>query len=218
MLEAHPLAEVYPLMKQADIDRIVEDMRCDGWDSGCPITMFEGKILDGRNRYLAASLAGVDPSFTEFRGTVEEAQQFVRKRNEERRHLEGWWLSKHRAEFDPARNERRARILALRAEGTTIAEIAAKTKVSTGTVKRDIKIAIKEAPHLADSLPDKVKSKNGRLYPRERINEKASLCDRVERVSAGHEVISVAFSSCTVLLDKNSARLLARTLLRFADM
>ena len=53
-------------------------------------TLYEEKILDGRNRYLASQRAGVvlEPShFVQFKGNRDEAAAFVISRNILRRHL-----------------------------------------------------------------------------------------------------------------------------------
>jgi ParB-like chromosome segregation protein Spo0J len=51
-----------------------------------PITTFEGKILDGRQRHEACDLAGVKPRFVEYRGT--NPLEFVISANLHRRHLD----------------------------------------------------------------------------------------------------------------------------------
>ena len=57
-----------------------------GFDRNHAILIYEGKILDGRHRYLAAVKAGVDPIFTEFQGTREEAVKEVTKEQVDRGH------------------------------------------------------------------------------------------------------------------------------------
>ena len=57
-----------------------------GFDRKHAILIYEGKILDGRHRYLAAVKAGVDPIFTEFQGTREEAVKEVTKEQVDRGH------------------------------------------------------------------------------------------------------------------------------------
>ena len=47
----HRLANVFPLLGEAEFAELVKDIRANGQMD--PIVMFEGLILDGRNRYLA---------------------------------------------------------------------------------------------------------------------------------------------------------------------
>src|ERR1700686_818062 len=71
-LEDHPVADLFPFLDTMEtepgeltgkeqFDQIVESMRLRGFDPAQPIWLYEGKILDGRNRYRAARLAGLAP-------------------------------------------------------------------------------------------------------------------------------------------------------------
>ena len=62
-LKDHPIAAMLPLMKSDAFAELVLSMRLHGFDHMHPILIHEGKILDGRNRYRAATEAGVKPSF-----------------------------------------------------------------------------------------------------------------------------------------------------------
>jgi hypothetical protein len=52
-----------------------------------PITLYEGMILDGRNRYSACTEARVEPRFEEFDDTKQTPLSFVLSKNLYRRHL-----------------------------------------------------------------------------------------------------------------------------------
>ena len=79
----HPLAEMFPLIKGKAFADLVADIKANGLVE--PITLYEGKILEGRNRYLACQAAGVEPITREYQGTDPAA--FVWSANFLRRHL-----------------------------------------------------------------------------------------------------------------------------------
>jgi hypothetical protein len=56
-LRFHPLADIFPLLEGAEFDALVADIKKRGVRED--ITLYEGKILDGRNRYRAAIKAGL---------------------------------------------------------------------------------------------------------------------------------------------------------------
>jgi hypothetical protein len=59
------------------LEELVHMMRKNGWDKTTPIVIWEGVILDGRHRYEAAEIAGVEPTYTTFVGTLEDAWDHV---------------------------------------------------------------------------------------------------------------------------------------------
>ena len=53
-LEDYPIAEIFPLLSDAELKELAKDIEENGlW---VPILIYEGKILDGRNRYRAMQL------------------------------------------------------------------------------------------------------------------------------------------------------------------
>ena len=82
-LEFHPLANVLPLLEGAEFDRLVSDIAEHGLLN--PITRYQNKILDGRNRARACRAASVEPRYVEFDGGDPAA--FVLSQNLARRHL-----------------------------------------------------------------------------------------------------------------------------------
>jgi len=86
--EYHELASLLPLLDDEDFDALVEDIREYGQIE--PITLFEGKILDGRNRYKACLELGIEVKTKEW--TPSELNgltplQYVISENIMRRHL-----------------------------------------------------------------------------------------------------------------------------------
>jgi hypothetical protein len=92
-LRFHPLADIFPLMEGEEFDELVADIKANGLHD--PIVMYEGKILDGRNRYRAAIKAGVDPfplmkngkRYGGLNYVGDDPAGFVISRNIHRRHL-----------------------------------------------------------------------------------------------------------------------------------
>jgi hypothetical protein len=82
-LEPHPTAEIFPMLDQDELDALAADIKGHGLRE--LITLYEGKILDGRNRYQACLGAGIEPRFEEFTGADPVA--FVISKNIRRRHL-----------------------------------------------------------------------------------------------------------------------------------
>jgi N6-adenosine-specific RNA methylase IME4/ParB-like chromosome segregation protein Spo0J len=82
-LKSHPLANVLPLLEGAEFDRLVDDIAKHGLLN--PVTLFEGKILDGRNRERACDAARIEPRYVEYDGNDPAA--FVLSQNLARRHL-----------------------------------------------------------------------------------------------------------------------------------
>lgn len=82
-LEFHPLANLFPLLGEAELTSLADDIAANGLQF--PITLYEGKILDGRNRFTACTIAGVAPRYIEFDG--DDPIKFVVSTNLHRRHL-----------------------------------------------------------------------------------------------------------------------------------
>jgi ParB-like chromosome segregation protein Spo0J len=84
--EFHPIANIFPMLEEEDLKALAEDIKAKGLTE--PITLYEGKVLDGRNRYHACDLAEVElrpDQFTQYEG--DDALGFVVSKNLHRRHL-----------------------------------------------------------------------------------------------------------------------------------
>lgn len=79
-LEKHEL-NLYPQANEKDFLELVESISKDGFDINNPIVLFDGKIIDGWNRYLASVRAEKRYSTRVFKGTREEALDFIIRTN-----------------------------------------------------------------------------------------------------------------------------------------
>jgi hypothetical protein len=82
----HPLADIFPAMEGEPLDVLVADIKEHGLRE--PITTTEdGLIIDGRNRYFACKIAGIEPSFV-IREDDGKLLEWVISKNLARRHLD----------------------------------------------------------------------------------------------------------------------------------
>jgi hypothetical protein len=79
-LEYHPFSELTEFGLGIDTEAVIDHMVQNGWDPSERITLYEGKILDGRHKHSCAQKAEVAPRFQEFDGPDVEALEFVRKK------------------------------------------------------------------------------------------------------------------------------------------
>ena len=87
-LRPHELAGLLPMIEEAKFIELREDIRKHGLHE--KIVLYDGRILDGRNRYRAGKDIGYQFSPTDFRafeGTYAEAEAYVFSTNFLRRQL-----------------------------------------------------------------------------------------------------------------------------------
>lgn len=80
----HEYADLLPLLRQKDLEELAEDIKAHGLLA--PITLLDGKILDGRNRYRACVLVSVKPKFRVFPAD-DDPISFITSVNVKRRHM-----------------------------------------------------------------------------------------------------------------------------------
>ncbi|MFH1919716.1 MAG: MT-A70 family methyltransferase [Planctomycetota bacterium] len=84
-LKFHQIASIFPLLEGDELEALAEDIRANGLRESA--WLYEGKVLDGRNRATACNLAGVPLKTREFKGDRLAALRFVWSENFHRRHL-----------------------------------------------------------------------------------------------------------------------------------
>lgn len=82
-MKPHPLSEIFPPLEGAEFDALVADIEKHGLVQ--PLVMYQGKILDGRNRWRACEKLGIKPKTVDYRGG--DPVGHVLSLNLSRRHL-----------------------------------------------------------------------------------------------------------------------------------
>jgi N6-adenosine-specific RNA methylase IME4 len=144
-LEFHPVANLFPLIDGQAFAELKDDIAAHGLRE--PIVMFEGKILDGRNRYLAGTAAGALLRFTEYRG--DDPLAYVLSINLHRRHMD-----------DSQRAMVAAKIVTMRRGsnqhspngGTSQAQAAALLNVGKRSVERAAIVRDRAVPGLVEAV------------------------------------------------------------------
>jgi hypothetical protein len=84
MMEVHPLANVFPMMTDDELQDLADDIKEHGLLH--PIVLdADGVLIDGRNRLRACEIAGREPQFERLNG--HDAAAFIVSANLERRNL-----------------------------------------------------------------------------------------------------------------------------------
>ena len=145
-LPFHPIAETFPLLEGTEFDALVADIKTELRE---PITTYEGKVLDGRNRLRACIQAGVTPRFEEYEG--DDPVGFVTSKNLHRRHLTNGQRAMIGAELAGLRQGRPAtksgQLTGLRQQ-----EAANLLKTSTRAIRRADDIRKHGVPELQDAV------------------------------------------------------------------
>lgn len=140
--EFHPLANIFPLIEGQAYD----DLKADIFKHGVreTIWLYEGKILDGRNRYRAACELNLPfVGFKVFDG--DDAAAFVVSLNLHRRHLDESQRGMVAVRLANLKNGQKASSANLQSTAVSQADAADMLNVSTRTVASAKKV-IEEAP------------------------------------------------------------------------
>src|SRR6516164_11244575 len=84
-LDPHPFSAMSPSISDDDFGKLAADIKLNGLHQ--PIIRYQGKILDGNNRYRACELVKIAPRFADFAGDDAGARNYVISANIHRRHL-----------------------------------------------------------------------------------------------------------------------------------
>lgn len=145
-MKFHPYSEIFPLLAGSEFDSLVEDIARHGLRE--PLWLYKGKILDGRNRFLACQKARVRPNTRQFRGDDEEALAFVVSANIQRRHLNESQRAMAAARIATLRNGQRSDLI----EGVPIGTASEMANASDRSTKRARKVLDKGSKELVRAV------------------------------------------------------------------
>ncbi|HWB36327.1 MAG TPA: ParB/RepB/Spo0J family partition protein [Rugosimonospora sp.] len=147
--EAHPVADIFPMMSDAELLDLVEDVRSHGLRE--PIWLHrDGRIIDGRNRAIACQQLGIEPEARVFEGDDSELVAFVLSLNLHRRHLtesQRAMIAARVANLKPGRPSETPSI-----DGVSAESAATMLNVSTSSVERAKKVQDRGAPELVAAV------------------------------------------------------------------
>lgn len=198
-LEIHPLANTFPLMADSEIDGLAADIAANGLHEA--ITLYEGRVLDGRNRLLACKKSGLEPRFQEYKGN--SALQYVVSMNLKRRHLNesqrgmvGARLANmppgYRTDLEPAANL---------PEVISEAHAAEMLNVSERTL-RSAKMILREAPEMAAEIDAGEVTIGAVLKGRKREHQERRRQENKEKaMECSPDIVESGARFATILID-----------------
>lgn len=177
-LDFHPIADLVPRMADEDYHALRRDVRQHG--VRVPIVLYEGRVLDGRNRAMAWFDVHNNwqvPSI-EFEGTPEQAIDFVRSHNIARRHLKpsqkSYFESQAAAFLKPSKGGRPAKRTSANLDRLNQREIAKAAGVSRNSIANAAKAVKLGGEDVASAL------RNGRVS----VNRALAIAKMPERKRA----------------------------------
>lgn len=141
----HPLSELFPLMQGREFDELVADVKANGLRE--PIWTYDGKILDGRNRWRACEAAGLSHRpMRQYEG--DDPVSFVVSLNLHRRHLDESQRAMVADRLANLGNGQRADLV----EGLPIGRAAELLNVGERSVARAREVRQQGAPELIEAV------------------------------------------------------------------
>lgn len=203
-LPVYPVADAFPIIPEAELLDLAQDIAVNGLLN--PVVLYQGQVLDGRNRIAAASLevSGItDLPTVEFEGTDPVA--FVLSANLRRRHLSkgqlailGTVLEEHLSK--EAAERMRAGVSA-ESTGTSAAAAAEAVGVSDFAIKQ-AKALVNNAPDLAAQVKSGSRSLNDAHNELKRRQSPVDNSPKNEIVDAAEALLSRVFDHLSTLEDR----------------
>jgi ParB-like chromosome segregation protein Spo0J len=146
-LTFHPLADVFPLLAGEEFDALMADIAAPGLCEA--VWLYQGQILDGRNRYRACQVLGLDCATQDYLGN--DPLGFVLSMNLRRRHLDESQRGMVAARLATMRQGERTDLPSI--EGRlSQADVADLLNVGVATVERAKKVQRDAAPEVVQAV------------------------------------------------------------------
>jgi len=208
-MEYHEYANLFPMMNEKEFEDLCSSISR-GYHAQNPIIIYQGKILDGRNRQRACERVNVLAMYSEFVGTDDEAFEYAKDNNLTRKHWTADQLAMIALELEPIEAERaRQRMSAgggdktsgsadqhypVEDKGKAAEKAAKKTGASVRKVQRAKALKKKSA-----KLAEEVKAGNKSLVDAEKEVKKEERKEYIEKQV--EEIQSNKFQPPTGLFD-----------------
>lgn len=174
-MKFHPISEIWPLMADDQLSDLAEDIKRAG--QRVPITVYEGMILDGRNRWRACELAGVSPRTEVYTGDSPVA--YAWSLNEKRRHMSSGQRAALAVELKP-RLEEEAKKRQIRKPADSVPQKVGEQKKERESASQAAKIT--GTNHTYVNAAEKVKEKAPEIFEQLKAG-KISLQDATKAAS-----------------------------------
>ncbi len=147
-LQFHPLADIFPKLDGEEFAAVVADIKTNGLRQW--IVLFDGAILDGRNRYRACIEAGVEPRFEQYTGN--DPLGYVISLNLTRRHLDASQRAMVAARIANLQDGQRKSASPIGERGVTQREAAELLNVGKRSVERARQVIDAGTPELIEAV------------------------------------------------------------------
>lgn len=186
-MEYHDVANIFPMMGDEEYSALVDDIKANGLLES--IWTYQGKIIDGRNRYKACLEIGIEPSYREWDGKG-SLVEFVVSLNLKRRHLTSSQKAMVALEVEShLAKEAQKRMLAGKApdpgtilsQGGRSAHQAGAIVGASGTYVKDAKRIAEKAPELVHAvLSGKMNILDAKAISKLSDKQRAAAIDKIE--------------------------------------
>jgi N6-adenosine-specific RNA methylase IME4 len=142
----HPAANLFPMLPDAELQALADDIKANGLQQ--PVVMFGAQLLDGRNRWRACEIAGVEPRLRDWTG--DDPIAYVVSLNLKRRHMDESQRAMVAARIATMREGRQKSTTEISV--VSQAKASDLLKVSPDSIQFARKVLSKGAPRLAEAV------------------------------------------------------------------